>query len=123
MNWQRSTTIPIWKRKGNSTDCAEYWPIRLLTHNIEIFEGIIDSRIRDITRVFTNQRGFVAICGTTDAIYVTRLLIEKHPEKQIPLRLAFLDLEAVDRFPHEVIWYMLRWHRVPDELIECVKML
>ncbi|EYC26582.1 hypothetical protein Y032_0010g846 [Ancylostoma ceylanicum] len=102
--WQRSTTISIWKRKGNPADCANYRPIPLLSHSMKIFERIIDRRIRDIIRVSTNQCGFVANYGTTDAIHVARLLIEKHREKQKPLHLAFLDLEkAFDRVPHEAI--------------------
>ncbi|EYB87852.1 hypothetical protein Y032_0256g368 [Ancylostoma ceylanicum] len=124
VDWQRSTTIPIWKRKGNPADCANYRPIRLLSHSMKIFERIIDRRIRDIIRVSTNQCGFVANCGTTDAIHAARLLIEKHREKQKPLHLAFLDLEkAFDRVPHEAIWYALRWHGVPEELIEWVRIL
>ncbi|EYC40245.1 hypothetical protein Y032_0623g776 [Ancylostoma ceylanicum] len=104
VDWQRSTTIPIWKRKGNPADCANYRPIRLLSHSMKIFERIIDRRIRDIIRVSTNQCGFVANCGTTDAIHAARLLIEKHREKRKPLHLAFLDLEkAFDRVPHEAL--------------------
>ncbi|EYC13550.1 hypothetical protein Y032_0043g781 [Ancylostoma ceylanicum] len=30
VDWQRNTTIPIWKRKGNPTGCANYRLIRLL---------------------------------------------------------------------------------------------
>ncbi|VDO22667.1 unnamed protein product [Heligmosomoides polygyrus] len=46
-----------------------------------------------------NQCGFVAGCGTVDAI---RLLTEKHREKQKPVPIVFLDLEkAFDR----VKWY------------------
>ncbi|EYC46253.1 hypothetical protein Y032_0403g824 [Ancylostoma ceylanicum] len=45
-------------------------------------------------------------------------------KKQKPLHLAFLDLEkAFDRVPHEAIWYALRWHGVPEELIEWVRIL
>ena len=36
---------------------------------------------------------------------------------------AFLDLEkAFDRVPHEVIWWALRMHSVPEEYIEWIKM-
>ncbi|EYB87751.1 hypothetical protein Y032_0258g462 [Ancylostoma ceylanicum] len=102
--WQRSTTVPIWKGKGNLADCANYRPIRLLSHTMKIFERIIDSRIRDIVRLSSIQCGFVSNCGTTDAIHCVRLLIEKHRQKQKPLHLAFLDLEkAFDRVPREVI--------------------
>ncbi|EYB90748.1 hypothetical protein Y032_0214g2313, partial [Ancylostoma ceylanicum] len=60
VDWQRSTTIPIWKRKGNPADCANYRPICLMSHSMKIFERIIDRRIRDLIRVSTNQCGFVA---------------------------------------------------------------
>ncbi|EYC22092.1 hypothetical protein Y032_0018g3706 [Ancylostoma ceylanicum] len=43
---------------------------------------------------------------------------------QKPLHMTFLDLEkAFDRVPHEAIWYALRWHGVPEELIEWVRIL
>ncbi|VDO94808.1 unnamed protein product, partial [Heligmosomoides polygyrus] len=122
--WRQSTTIPIWKKKGSPADCSNYRPIRLLSHSMKIFERIVDGRIRDIVQLSSNQCGFVAGCGTVDAIHAARLLIEKHREKQRPVHIAFLDLEkAFDRVPREVIWYALRQHNVPEELIEWVRML
>ncbi|EYC13502.1 hypothetical protein Y032_0043g752 [Ancylostoma ceylanicum] len=48
----------------------------------------------------------------------------KTPRETEPLHMAFLDLEkAFDRVPHEAIWYALRWHGVPQELIEWVRIL
>ncbi|XGW10232.1 hypothetical protein V3C99_012037 [Haemonchus contortus] len=123
-SWQQSTTIPIWKKKGSPGDCACYRPIRLLSHSMKIFERIVDSRIRDIVELTTNQCGFVSGCSTIDAIHATRLLLEKHREKRRPVHLAFLDLEkAFDRVPRDVIWYALRQHGVPEELIEWVRIL
>uniref|UniRef100_A0A7I4Y565 Reverse transcriptase domain-containing protein n=1 Tax=Haemonchus contortus TaxID=6289 RepID=A0A7I4Y565_HAECO len=122
-NWQQSTTIPIWKKKGSLGDCTCYRPIRLLSHSMKIFERIVDSRIRDIVELTNNQCGFVAGCSTIDAIHATRLL-EKYREKRRPVHLAFLDLEkAFDRVPRDVIWYALRQHGVPEELIEWVRIL
>uniref|UniRef100_A0A7I5E579 Reverse transcriptase domain-containing protein n=1 Tax=Haemonchus contortus TaxID=6289 RepID=A0A7I5E579_HAECO len=52
-------------------------------------------------------------------MHATRLLLEKHREKRRPVHLAFLDMEkAFDRVPRDVIWYALRQHGVPEELIE-----
>ncbi|VDP62316.1 unnamed protein product [Heligmosomoides polygyrus] len=100
--WRQSTTIPIWKKKGSPADCSNYRPIRLLPHSMKIFERIVDGRIRDIVQLSSNQCGFVAGCGTVDAIHATRLLIEKHREKQKAVHIAFLDLEkAFDRVPRE----------------------
>ncbi|VDP07994.1 unnamed protein product [Heligmosomoides polygyrus] len=91
---------------------------------MKIFERIVDGRVRDIVQLSSNQCGFVAGCGTVDPIHATRLLIEKHREKQKAVHIAFLDLEkAFDRVPREVIWYALRHHGVPEELKECVRIL
>ncbi|VDP01813.1 unnamed protein product [Heligmosomoides polygyrus] len=88
---------------------------------MKTFERIVDGRIRDIVQLFSNQCGFVAGGGTVDAIHSARLLLEKHREKQKPLHIAFLDVEkAFDRVSREVIWYSLRHHGVPEELIEWV---
>lgn len=47
---------------------------------------------------------FVSGCDTTDVIHPAHLLIEKHLEKEKPLRLAILVLEeACDRIPHKVV--------------------
>ncbi|VDP21694.1 unnamed protein product [Heligmosomoides polygyrus] len=71
-----------------------------------------------------NQCGFVAGCGTVDAMHAACLLVEKHREKQEPVHIAFLNLEkAFDRVPLEVIWYALLHNGVPKELIEWVRTL
>ncbi|VDO65843.1 unnamed protein product [Heligmosomoides polygyrus] len=119
--WHNSTTIAIWKEKGSPADCSKYRPIRLLSHSMKIFERILDRRIREIVRLSDNQCAFVSGCGTIGAIHAARLLVAKHREKQKPVHVAFLDLEkAFDRVPREVIWYTLRQHNVPEELIETV---
>ncbi|EYC32664.1 hypothetical protein Y032_0002g1031 [Ancylostoma ceylanicum] len=97
---------------------------QLLMDYGKVFEHVLDRRIRDIVSLSTNQCGFVAKCGTTNAIHAARLLIEKHREKQKALHVAFLDLKkAFDRVPHELIWYALGKHAIPEELIEWVRIL
>ena len=91
---------------------------------MKIFERVIDARIRNIAKVTPNQCGFVKGSGTTDAIHAVRRLIEGHQEKRIPIHFAFLDLEkAFDRIPHELIWYALRHHGVPEEYVRWIKLL
>uniref|UniRef100_A0A914X3M2 Reverse transcriptase domain-containing protein n=1 Tax=Plectus sambesii TaxID=2011161 RepID=A0A914X3M2_9BILA len=123
-NWQQSVTVPIWKQKGSPAKCANYQPIRLLSHTMKIFERIIDSRIRTIVQLSINQCGFVKRCGTIDAIHAARLLFERHSEKTKQLHTAFLDLDkAFDRVPHSLIWYSLRKRSVPEELVSWVQLL
>uniref|UniRef100_A0A914X4N9 Reverse transcriptase domain-containing protein n=1 Tax=Plectus sambesii TaxID=2011161 RepID=A0A914X4N9_9BILA len=122
--WTTSTTVPIWKGKGDVTECSNYRPIRLLCHAMKIFERIIDARLRKIISITPNQCGFVKGSGTTDAIHAARLLLEKHREKTKPVHMAFLDLEkAFDRVPHELIWHALRSHDVPEAYVQWIQLL
>jgi len=41
--WKESTTVPIWKNKGDSLSCNNYRPIRLLSHTLKIFERVVDN--------------------------------------------------------------------------------
>ena len=122
--WKTSVTIPIWKGKGDVTNCSNYRPIRLLCHSMKIFERVLDARLRGIVEISTNQCGFVKGCGTTDAIHAARLLMERHREKRKTIHMAFLDLEkAFDRVPHNLIWYSLRSHGVPEIYIRWIRLL
>ncbi|VDO73667.1 unnamed protein product [Haemonchus placei] len=60
-SWQQRTSIPIWM-KGSPGDYNCYGQFRPLSHSMKIFEQIVDSRIRDIVELTTNQYGFVAAC-------------------------------------------------------------
>ncbi|VDP15935.1 unnamed protein product [Heligmosomoides polygyrus] len=97
---RQSTTILIWKKKSSPADCSNYRPIRSLSHSMKIFE-----RIRNIVQLSSNQCGFVAGCGTVNAIHAARLLIEKRREKQKLVHIAFLDLEKI--FSREVTCWNL----------------
>ncbi|EYC17011.1 hypothetical protein Y032_0032g2616 [Ancylostoma ceylanicum] len=102
--WQTSTTVPVWKGKGDSAVCSSYKPIRLLCHTMKIFELILDSRLRAIVSTTANQCGFVKDCGTIDDIHAARLLVERHRQENRSVHLAFLDLEkAFDRVPRELM--------------------
>ena len=71
---------------------------------MKVSERILDKRIREITILTKNQAGFLKICGTTDAIFAARLLVEKHRKKNLPLHLAYIEpKKAINRLPHDVI--------------------
>uniref|UniRef100_W5NK01 ribonuclease H n=1 Tax=Lepisosteus oculatus TaxID=7918 RepID=W5NK01_LEPOC len=121
--WATSTTVPIWKGKGDVMECSSYQPIHLLCHAM-IFERVLDVRLHKTVSVTLNQCGFVKGCGTTDGIHAARLLLEKHQEKNKSVHMAFLDLEkAFDRVPHELIWHALRLHNVPKAYVQWVQLL
>ncbi|VDO33801.1 unnamed protein product [Heligmosomoides polygyrus] len=75
--WQKSRTlIPT---------TARIHPLRLLSHSVEVFEQILDRRLREIVKLSDNQCDFVAGCTTLDAIHAPRLLVKKHREEVGPL--------------------------------------
>lgn len=43
--WTTSVTMPIWKGKGDVSECTKYRPIRLLCHTMKIYERILDGRL------------------------------------------------------------------------------
>ena len=123
-DWHMSTTVPIWKKKGDVLDCNNYRPIRLMPQSVKILERIIDTRIRNLVNLSICQCGFQKGVGTSDAIFAMRQLIEKHRSINQTIHSAFLDLEkAFDRVPHDVIWYALRDHLIPEQLVCWIKLM
>uniref|UniRef100_A0A673LG56 Reverse transcriptase domain-containing protein n=1 Tax=Sinocyclocheilus rhinocerous TaxID=307959 RepID=A0A673LG56_9TELE len=122
--WTTSTTVPIWKGKGDIAECSNYRPIRLLCHAMKIFKRILDTRLRQIITITPNQCGFVKGSGTTDAIHAARLLVERYREKNRRVHVTFLDLKkAFDKIPHNLIWHALRSHNVPEAYIQWIQAL
>jgi len=79
--WSTSTTVPIWKNKGDVAECANYRPIPLRCHSMKIFERVLDARLRRIITTTPNQCGFVQGSRTSDAIHAVWILLERHREK------------------------------------------
>ena len=90
-------------------NCSNYREIKLLSHTMKLWERIIDQRLRDIVIISDGQFGFKPGVGTTDAIFVIRILCEKYREGNKPLDMVFVDLEkAYATVPREVLWRCMR---------------
>lgn len=76
--WLTSTTLPIWKGKGDMAKCPNYHPIRLLCHTMKIFKQVIERLVSENSLCFAKP---MRLC-TTDAIHATWLLLERHCEKE-----------------------------------------
>ncbi|VDO75398.1 unnamed protein product [Heligmosomoides polygyrus] len=108
-NWRNSTIVPIFKQKGDASECSNYRGIKLISHTMKIYERLVDSRLREIVPISQVQWGFMPERFITDAIFIARQVMEKYREKPKPCYQAFLDLEkAYDRLAQDVIWNALR---------------
>ncbi|GJZ57942.1 retrovirus-related pol polyprotein LINE-1, partial [Tanacetum coccineum] len=106
--WRLSEVIPIFKNKGDAQVCSNYRGIKLLGHTMELWERVIERRLRRETLVSENQFGFMPGRSLVEAIHLIRSLMEKYRERQRDLHMAFLDLEkAYNSVPRELIWKTL----------------
>ena len=49
--WRDSVIVPIFKEKGDIQDCGNYRGIKMISHNMKIWERIIDRRLREETSI------------------------------------------------------------------------
>ncbi|KAK6767053.1 hypothetical protein RB195_026530 [Necator americanus] len=115
---------PRTRHPRTETQRMKWWNLKDRKKVFEVFERVLEARLRKIVSVLLNQCGFVKDCSTIDAIHAVRILLEKDREKNRSVHLAFLDLvEAFDRVPAELLWMSMRSHRVPEEYVRWIKLL
>ncbi|EYB81397.1 hypothetical protein Y032_0384g394 [Ancylostoma ceylanicum] len=74
--WKDSIIVPIFKRKGDVMDCANYRGIKLIAHTMKIYERLPDMRLREMVEISPDQFGFVPERSTIDAIFIARQVME-----------------------------------------------
>ncbi|VDP34696.1 unnamed protein product [Heligmosomoides polygyrus] len=121
-DWRDSIIVPIFKQKGDASECSNYRGIKLISHKMKIYERLVDLRLREMVTTSQEQWGIIPERSTTDAIFVACQVMEKYREKRKPCYMAFLDLEkAYDRLPLAVLWNAFRGRGVSERLILVIK--
>ncbi|VDO85614.1 unnamed protein product [Heligmosomoides polygyrus] len=119
--WRNSTIVPVFKQKGDASECSNYRGIKLISHTMKIYKRLVDSTLREMVPSHV-QYGFMPERSTTGAIFITRQVMEKYREKRRPCYLAFLDVEkAYDRLARAVIRNALRGRGAPERLITVIR--
>ena len=73
--------VPIYKRKGDVTNCGEYRGVKLLEHGMKIIERVLEKKIRALMVVDDMQFGFMPGRRMTDALFIVRRMQEEYMEK------------------------------------------
>ena len=91
-NWMLNSLVSIYKGKGDPLNTISYRHIKLLEHAFNLYEWILDKRLREIVDI---QCGFTYGRGTIDALFIFRRLTEKYCSKAKKLFHVFVDLEKL----------------------------
>ena len=73
-NWRISYLIPLYKAKGDSSECNNYRSIKAMSYTMKIHERVLNSRLRQKDILKENQCGFVEGKSNLDAIQSQRIL-------------------------------------------------
>ena len=87
-DWKTSVMVPIYKRKGDVTNCGAYRGVKLLEHGMKIIVRVVNKRIRALVGVDDMQFGFMPGKGTTGALFIVRRIQEKYREKNKKLYIS-----------------------------------
>ena len=121
-SWRFSEISPIYKDTCSVLDCGNYRGIKLMSHTMQLWERIIENRIREIVELRNIQFGFRRGMSTTKPIFALRILQEKYLERKKDIHTVFVDLDkAYDRVPRDLIWWALIKKNMPEAYINIIQ--
>ena len=89
---------------------------------MKIWEKVIEDRLRDRIEISKQHYEFMPGKGTTDAMFVLQMLMEKYREVQRKLHCVFVNLEKTfDRVPREELRYCMRKSGMAKKYVQLVQ--
>jgi hypothetical protein len=70
--WRKSILVSIFKNKGDIQSCTNYKRTKLMSHTMNLWERVIEHRLRKLTNISKNQFGFMPEKFTMEAVFLIR---------------------------------------------------
>ncbi|WP_346303773.1 reverse transcriptase family protein [Pantoea sp. Morm] len=122
--WKESLVIPIYKRKGDPTECSNYRGISLLNVAYKIFAIALYNRLVPYMEKIVDdyQAGFRKNMSTIDQIFTLKQVGEKMTEFGHSLWVLFVDFEAAyDTVSREELYRAMLEMNIPRKLIKLTR--
>ena len=119
----RSIFIALPKKPG-AVECEEHRTISLMSHVLKILLRVIMKRIRPRIKpeISEEQCGFVEGKGTSNALYMIRMIAERAIEVKADLYLCFIDYsKAFDKVQHNQLIDMLENIQIDGKDLRIIK--
>ena len=114
--------IPI-PKKGELTDCNNWWGIDLFSSPSKIFCRVVVNRLSTaVYELRKEQAGYRQGRGCAEHIFTLRDMIEQCTEWQRMLYIGFVDFQkAFDSVHRDCLWSILRMYGIPSRNEAAIK--
>ena len=119
-NWRRGIILPLYKGKGDRSECGNYRDIILLSVPGKVFARVLLERMRPIIHAKrrSEQSGITSGRSTVDRILALCVLAQTRQEYRQPLYAAYIDLKAAfDSVDRDALFKLLEIIGIPLKLI------
>jgi Reverse transcriptase (RNA-dependent DNA polymerase)/Endonuclease-reverse transcriptase len=116
-DWRRALIVPVFKKKGDIKQIANYRPIALTCITRRLYERVLKRDVDRFTaQLADTQGGFRAFRSTLHQVYMLQEFQVKHPE----MIKILMDMKAAyDMVDRRILWLKLRHHfNMPPSLIK-----
>ena len=111
-DWRSAVILPLYKVKGERTDCSNYRGISLLSLVGKIYAGILVDRVRKVTwGLIDDEQGG----GYVDQIFTLKQIGEIAREQKRTMHVGY------DRVNRQALWKVLRMYDVGGKLLNGIK--
>ena len=121
----QSIFISLLKNAG-TVQCDEFRAFSLMSHLTKILLKVVSQRMKSkiMQEIDVCQYGFRADCGTRNAVFILKVLIQRSIQMQTDIYLCFVDYtKAFDRVVHNELMHFLDDLELDDKDLQLIQNL